>query len=184
MSGFCSKYAILAHRFGEWSGAEQFARQHRLLRPLLRPLYHLFRYFSVILCKVVIQEGTEIGRGVRLSDKGRIILGAERIGDECVIHHDVTLGLHLAANKAHGGKPSLGNMVWLGPHTIAHGKISIGSGVTVLGNTVLTKNVPAQCVVTGNPGKIVLRGFDNACIRCCSPAQVNLDMIKESQGRV
>jgi serine O-acetyltransferase len=53
--------------------------------------------------------------------------------------------------------PSIGNDVWVGPHAIIIGGISIGDGAIIGPGSVVTKDVPPQCVVVGNPARILRR---------------------------
>lgn len=179
MNGLCPRFALFVHRFGEATGSARSDNRSRFLKILLRPMFHLLRYLSVVLCKIVFQEESVIGKNLRLSNKGNIIIGVEKIGHSCVIHHNVTFGLHLADNENLKGKPNVGNRVWIGPDTIIHGNIKIGDGVTILGGTVLTKNLPAHCVANGNPARILCREFDNSKLLGSSCYEVNPQTIKD-----
>ena len=95
------------------------------------------------------------------------------------IHHNATFGLHLAGNENFKGNPKVGDQVWIGPNIIIHGNIKIGDGVTIIGRTVLTKNIPDSCVVGGNPGKIRLREFDNSRLLDSSCHDVTPRTIKD-----
>lgn len=53
------------------------------------------------------------------------------------------------------GKIVIGNDVWLGDKVTILGGVTIGDGVVVAANSVVTKNVPSYCVVGGNPAKII-----------------------------
>lgn len=179
MNCLCSRFAMFVHCFGEATDSANYVCWLRFVRVVLRTSFYLMRYLSVVLCKVFVQEGTVLGTGISLSGKGNIIVGAEKIGDECVIHHNVTFGMHLTDNESFMGKPIVGDRVWIGPNTIVHGNIKIGDGVTILGGTVLTKNVPARSVVSGNPAKIVCRDFDNSRLLGSSCYDVSPLTIKE-----
>ena len=179
MNGLCPRFAVFVHRFGETTDSAQLANRYWFLKIVLRFAFHLLNYLSVVLCKIFFQEGVTIGKDIRLSNKGNIIIGADTIGNGCVIHHNVTFGLHLADNKNLKGNPKVGDRVWIGPDTIIHGNIKIGDGVTILGGTVLTKNLPDCCVVYGNPARILYREYDNARLLGSSCYDVSLQTIKE-----
>jgi acetyltransferase-like isoleucine patch superfamily enzyme len=63
------------------------------------------------------------------------------------------------------GCPNIGRNVWIGANCVIYGAITIGDGVTLLPNTVLTKSIPAGVVMQGNPARLVLRNFDNTELR-------------------
>ncbi len=173
MNCLCSKFAVAVHRFGQSVSVNGKGAKHHLLHKVLRFIFHLLRYLNVVFCKILFWEDAALGTGIRFSGKGKIIVGAERIGDGCVIHHNVTFGMHLANVNSLAGKPKIGNGVWIGPNTIIHGNIKIGDGVTILGGTVLTKNVPSHCVVSGNPARILRREFNNTQLLASSCYDVN-----------
>jgi acetyltransferase-like isoleucine patch superfamily enzyme len=49
----------------------------------------------------------------------------------------------------------IGDNVWIGANVIILKGVHIGSGSVVAAGAVVTKDVPARCVVAGNPAKIV-----------------------------
>ena len=53
------------------------------------------------------------------------------------------------------GKVKIGNNVWLGRNVCVMPNVTIGDGVVVGANSVVTKSIPAYCVVAGVPAKII-----------------------------
>ncbi|HEY9542237.1 serine O-acetyltransferase [Prevotella sp.] len=99
--------------------------------------------------------GTEhVGGGLRFFHFTGIVSALSvRIGTNCSIHHGVTLGRVYAGPKA--GCPTLGDNVMLFPGAKVVGKVTIGDGAVVATNAVVVDDVPAYCVVAGNPAKVV-----------------------------
>ena len=56
---------------------------------------------------------------------------------------------------------SIGNNVWIGGGAIIYPGVSIGDGVVIAGGAVVTKSVPDNAVVGGNPAKII-KEIDNS----------------------
>ena len=54
----------------------------------------------------------------------------------------------------------IGNNCWIGENSRICKGVTIGEGSIVAANSVVTKNVPANCIVAGNPAKIVKTGID------------------------
>ena len=53
------------------------------------------------------------------------------------------------------GSIVIGDNVWIGDKATIPSGVTIGDGVVVAANAVVTKDVPAYCVVGGNPARII-----------------------------
>jgi serine acetyltransferase len=128
---------------------------------LLRIAAAAGRFLTVPLTHSLFAGDTPIEGGVFVSNLGNMIVGASRIGQGTLIHHRVTIGRNLMDR----GRPAIGKNVWIGPDCVLFGDIVIGDGVTILPQTVVTRNVPAGAVLQGNPPRLVRSGFDNSRLR-------------------
>lgn len=54
----------------------------------------------------------------------------------------------------------IGDNVWIGSHVRICKGVTIGDNSVVAANSVVTKDVPANCIVAGNPAKIVKTEID------------------------
>lgn len=85
------------------------------------------------------------------------------IGDNCMLApgvHIYTATHPLDAEERNSGvefgKPvSIGNNVWIGGRAVINPGVTIGDNVVVASGAVVTKDVPANVVVGGNPAKII-----------------------------
>ena len=146
------------------------ASQSAVVRRVLRSTAAFLDYWLQIATKSDVRVGTELAPGVYLSDEGNVILGARWVGRGTVIHNRTTIGWSLKGE----GTPHIGERVWIGPDCVVVGNITIGDGATILPGTVLTRNVPPNAVVEGNPARIVRRDFDNSELRRSLAAQPRL----------
>lgn len=169
-----SKFAISVHCFGY--KVDHDFRGNPILIKILKSASSFGRYLSIIFCKIMIGENVKLTRQLWLSPKGNIIIGLRKIGNNSVIHHNVTLGMGLGQYSSKA-TPKLGNDVWIGPDSVIHGDIVIGDGATILAHSVVAKNIMPGCVVAGNPARIVKRNFDNKNLRFSSRHDINIDSI-------
>jgi len=58
------------------------------------------------------------------------------------------------------GSVIIGNNVWIGDKATILPNVTIGDGAVIGANAVVTKDVPAYCVVGGNPAKIINKNIN------------------------
>lgn len=102
-----------------------------------------------------IDYSQKIGAGLVISHGFSTILNCELMGENCQIWQNVTIG------KRHTGKdkprPIIGNNVKICSHAVVLGGICIGDNVTIGAGSVIVKDVPSNCIVVGNPARIIVR---------------------------
>lgn len=145
---------------------DQFARawhtEHRLLGLAPRIAAVLWRRRMATIHHVDIDHRASIGPGLLLMHRNGIFIGPITIGDNCVLHHNVTIGQRVAAGDQ--GVPRLGNDVWIGPGATITGDITIGDGVTISAGSVVSRSVPDRALVAGNPGRVISAEYDNSAM--------------------
>ena len=62
---------------------------------------------------------------------------------------------HIKGHPISKGNIEIGNDVWIGESACIMSGIKIGNGVVIASNSVVTKDIPAYCVVAGNPAKVI-----------------------------
>ncbi len=124
-------------------------------RSIARILSQVTRFFT----GVEIHPAAQLGRRLFIDHAMGVVIGETTIvGDDCVLYQGVTLGG--TGNEDGKRHPTLGNGVVVGTGAKVLGNIHIGDHVRVGGNSVVVKDVPADCTVVGIPGRIVRR---NGC---------------------
>lgn len=118
-----------------------------------KALWKLLRFVSRAVYGIEISPGSEIGRRLKIAHQGGIVLGAKRIGDDCVVRQNVTLGRAVVS----GSGPVLGNRVDIGAGAVIIGAVTIGDGTKIGPNAVVTRNVPPNSLVVAPPARIIPR---------------------------
>ncbi|MEO6669787.1 MAG: serine acetyltransferase [Ferruginibacter sp.] len=101
-----------------------------------------------------IPRKTRIAGGMRISHYGPLLINSNTVvGANSYFSHNITIGETKRGDKK--GAPVLGERVWLGPGVVIVGKITIGDNVLIAPNTYVNMDVPSNCLVIGNPAKII-----------------------------
>lgn len=92
--------------------------------------------------------GDSGGGGLRIPHlNGIIISPVAKVGADCTIFHQVTLGVN--GRKSLGAGPTLGDRVSIGTGAKIIGPVRIGDDVTIGANAVVTKDIPNGATVVG-----------------------------------
>lgn len=130
------------------------ATRQRVFRNLF--YYRLGEYVSVFIKWMLPPERTlniwcpSIGPGAHFEHNYATYLNAEHIGSDFYCLHLVTLG-----NDKDDRRPVIGDHVSIYTGATVFGGITIGNHVTIGAGSVVSKNVPDNCVVAGNPAYII-----------------------------
>ena len=103
---------------------------------------------------IEIHPGATIGRRVFIDHGDGVVIGETTIiGDDVTIYQGVTLG---GTGKDTGKRhPTILNGVTIGAGAKVLGPITIGNNSKVGAGAIVLKDVPDNCTVVGNPGRIV-----------------------------
>ena len=72
-----------------------------------------------------------------------------KIGNNVTITHGVTIG------HVNGRSPTLLSNIYIGPGACILGEITVGNNVVIGANAVVTKSIPDNAIVVGNPARVV-----------------------------
>ena len=70
-----------------------------------------------------------------------------------ILSHDGSTKPFIEYSKI--GKVSIGDNVFIGSKSIILPNINIGNNVVIAAGSIVTKNIPSNCVVAGNPAKVI-----------------------------
>lgn len=109
------------------------------------------RYFRIVY-------GMNIAKDARISFKARLDKTNPRglsIGSKTLVAFDAILLAHDYASRRHDAKTVIGTHCFIGCGSLILPNIIIGNHVIVAAGSVVTKDVPSNCIVAGNPAKII-----------------------------
>lgn len=95
-------------------------------------------------------EAKEIGGGLFIQHGFSTMISAEKIGENCWINQQVTLGY-----KDKSRAPIIGDNVVITCGSKVLGPITIGDNVVVGANAVVTKDIKSNVIVGGIPAKVI-----------------------------
>ena len=162
-------WAIWIHRF------------NHLLYKLRIPFFpRLISQIMRLLTLIEIHPGAQIGKRFFIDHGNGVVIGETTIiGDDVTIYQGVTLG---GTGKEKGKRhPTIGNNVVIGAHAIVLGNIIIGDNSRIGAGAVVTKPVPPNSTVVGNPARVVVR--EGKRIETLAHADIP-DIIEELEKRI
>lgn len=116
-----------------------------------RFLSHIYKGKTAFYCYTPSEK---IGKGLILHHPFSTIVLCRGIGEHCMIWQNVTIGRSQLTNTM-DCTPLIGNNVKICAGSILVGPITIGDNVTIAAGSVVVKNVPDNCLVAGNPARIL-----------------------------
>lgn len=117
----------------------------------------LFVRNNIHVCKnamLSIGDGTYINEGSKIACKHKI-----QIGSRCAISNDVSIMdsdfHHVLGTKTVETGVIIGNHCWIGADVSILKNVRIGNDCIIGARTVVTKDIPDNCLAVGNPMRIV-----------------------------
>lgn len=111
----------------------------------------------LVLGAVQVGMNTWIGAYTVLDGSG----GGLRIGNDCALSAGVHVYTHDTVDRVINGggiaiaPVSIGNHVYIGPHTVIQKGVTIGDYVVIGANSLVNKDIPSGCKAYGSPARII-----------------------------
>lgn len=165
---------------------------HRLAHSLWKEEWYTLARFvshvSRVITGIEIHPGATIGKRFFIDHGMGVVIGETTvIGDDVVLYQGVTLGAGAAARQGaltRGKKrhPTLGDGVIVGSGAEIQGDITVGENVRVASGSIVLKDVPANSVVVGVPGRVIYR--DGQKVPQEETPDIEAEAIKCLQGQI
>ena len=121
----------------------------------------VFRIISRVLVAPLdnIEIGTKengvIEGGLKIMHSSGCVLVPYKAGKNLTVFQGVTVGDGLKIGETGKRNPEIGNNVTIMPNSVVAGGITIGDNVIIGAGSIVLKSVPDNCVVIGNPARII-----------------------------
>ena len=133
-----------------------FRISHWLLLRKLSSLSKIFSLINFVIFGLEISAICKIDIGLYFPHTQGTVIGANTIGKNATIYHNVTLGAReIDLEYATSSRPDVGDDVIIGAGAKILGPVMIGNNARVGANAVVVDNVPAGATVVGIPARIV-----------------------------
>ena len=158
MKGFITK--IISRLSGEFNLVKFWNLREKIIKKnnkLMLPIYYL-KYQKVLTkCGAGIPINTEFKNMPTFPHSlyGIFISTGAKIGANCVIFHQVTIGSNTLPSSKKQGAPIIGDNCFIGVGAKIIGGVKIGDNVRIGANCVVTEDVPDNCTVVLNKPRII-----------------------------
>lgn len=118
--------------------------------------------FSLIDPTAIVSAGAVLGRGIQMMPFALVHVDAV-VGDQCIINtratveHDCVLadGVEIGPGATLCGRVHIGRDTWIGAGATILPRLFIGANSIIGAGTVVTRDIPDNVVVAGNPAKVL-----------------------------
>jgi len=115
-----------------------------------------YRYWVDWVWGIELPRKLTVGKGLTLYHGHALVINqGVVIGKNCVLRNSTTIGHKKLADGSFSKCPRIGNNVDIGANVCIIGDIEVGDNVVIGAGAVVTKNIPSDCIVVGNPARIL-----------------------------
>src|ERR1700712_232759 len=134
----------------------QLINRSTISKVIFYPYLLLYRYWVDWVWSIELPRKLTVGKGLSLYHGHALVLNqGVIIGDNCVLRNSVTIGHKKLADGSFSACPRIGNNVDVGANVCIIGDVVIGNNVIIGAGSVVTKSIPDNCTVVGNPARIL-----------------------------
>lgn len=126
---------------------------------------HIIPLFFLTICKIInriYNSGIPINNNINAffpphGLSGIYISKQAKLGKNCTIFQQVTIGINDIQSSKHFGAPIIGNNVYIGAGAKIIGKVKVGNNVNIGANCIVTEDIPNNSTVVMPHPRIIRR---------------------------
>ncbi|HTU37100.1 MAG TPA: DapH/DapD/GlmU-related protein [Acidimicrobiales bacterium] len=147
-----------------------YALEDWLYRRGYEDLAYAVSAISRLITGVEIEPGAQMAGARFLHGQGATIGAGARVGEGTTIFQQVTLG-RIAHSMDMDGYPTIGQNCYIYAGARILGPITVGDDAKVAANALVTRDVPAGAIVSGNPARQVgwVEGYGKSAAQPADP---------------
>lgn len=138
-----------------------FRLSHWLYKHKLSPLAKVLSLLNFVLFGLEIAVRCEIGEGLYFPHTQGTVIGANKIGVNATIYHNVTFGAReVDLGYSESSRPTVGDNVIVGAGAKVLGAVYLGHNSRVGANAVVIADVADGATVVGIPARMIKQGAE------------------------
>lgn len=120
-------------------------------------VFKLLAYLNEIILsnRCQIEISGDIDEGFAIFHGQGTIIHCHAAGKNFSVYQGVTIGRKDTGREDSRDKPIIGDNVTVFTSAVVAGGITIGDNVTIGAGAIVFKDIPSNCIVAGNPAKII-----------------------------
>ena len=146
-----SKFILLIFRLGNFC----WCKEGVVFKILYFCIKIVYKIIVEYVLSVELPLNLKVGSGLKIEHgHGLVINNQSTIGDNVSLKHNTTIGCKTDLSNHCIKHAVIGNNVTIHPHSCIIG-VSVGSNVIIGAGSVVIKDIDANCIVAGNPAKLI-----------------------------
>jgi putative colanic acid biosynthesis acetyltransferase WcaB len=134
----------------------QLINRSIIAKVIFYPYLLAYRYWVDWVWNIELPRKLTVGKGLSLFHGHALVINqGVVIGSNCTLRNSTTIGHKKLAGGNFSACPRIGNYVDIGANVCIIGDVIIGDNVVIGAGTVIVSDIPSNCVVVGNPARIL-----------------------------
>ena len=140
----------------------EFWKHREKMQKSKTPIFR--KYHSLCCSRILYKNNASIEPQTKIDGRitfphglnGILISAGAKIGKNCTVFHQVTIGSNTAKGSKNAGYPTIGDNVYIGAGAKIIGGVTIGNNVRIGANCVVTQDIPDNATVVLSKPRLIM----------------------------